>query len=120
MTLLQNFLNKTSDAIQVVDTAGNTIYLNDMASKRLGIPADEAEKYHVTDYEGRFKEPGSWQEHVKQLSENGEMQIEGESLNQQTGEIIPIEVNVKYEVYVAIATKITYSTISKKKVSLQK
>jgi PAS domain S-box-containing protein len=110
MTLLQNFLNKTSDAIQVVDTAGNTIYLNDMASKRLGIPADEAEKYHVTDYEGRFKEPGSWQEHVKQLSENGEMQIEGESLNQQTGEIIPIEVNVKYEViqnkaYIIAATR---------------
>lgn len=97
MTLLQNFLNKTSDAIQVADTKGNIIYLNNTASKRLGIAVDEAPNFHVTDFEASFKEQGSWEKHVNELREIGEMQLEGQNINRETGEVIYVEVSIKLE-----------------------
>lgn len=98
MTLLQSFLNKTSDAIQVADAQGNIIYLNNVASKRHGIPIDSVSEYHVRDFESIFNEPGSWEAHFNELITLGSMQMQTTNFNHETGEEINVEVSIKHEI----------------------
>jgi PAS domain S-box-containing protein len=90
-------LNKTTDAIQVSDEYGNMIYVNDTASKRLGINQSDVKNYHVSDFEKYFSEQSIWDNHLAFLRENNVLNIESVNLNQVTGEEIDVEVNVVYE-----------------------
>jgi PAS domain S-box-containing protein len=97
LELLENFLNKTTDAIQVSDEYGNMIYVNDTASKRLGINQSDVKNYHVSDFEKYFSEQSIWDNHLAFLRENKVFNIESVNNNQFTGEEIDVEVNVVYE-----------------------
>jgi PAS domain S-box-containing protein len=97
LELLENFLNKTTDAIQVSDEYGNMIYVNDTASKRLGINQSDVKNYHVSDFEKYFSEQLIWDNHLAFLRENKVFNIESVNNNQFTGEEIDVEVNVVYE-----------------------
>ena len=97
LQLLERFLDRTTDAIQVSDTNGNMVYVNDSASIRLGIEKDEISKYRVEDFEKFFESKTDWENHVKLIKEQGFFQIESENKNIISGEIIPVEVSVTYE-----------------------
>jgi PAS domain S-box-containing protein len=97
LELLENFLNKTTDSIQVSDEYGNMIYVNDTASKRFGINQSDVKNYHVSDFEKYFSEQSIWDNHLAFLRENNVLNIESVNLNQVTGEEIDVEVNVVYE-----------------------
>jgi PAS domain S-box-containing protein len=97
LVLLENFLNKTTDAIQVSDVQGNMVYINETASKRLGIDQKEIHKHHVSEFEKFFSDNNVWQSHLAFLREHKTFNIESVNINQATGEEVDVEVNVVYE-----------------------
>ena len=97
LLLLENFLNKTTDAIQVSDEFGNMVYVNQTASERLGIQIEDIKKYRVSDFEKYFNDEIVWRDHIEFLKEHGVFNVESVNINQATGEKYDVEVNVVYE-----------------------
>ena len=97
LKLLENFLNKTTDAIQVSDLEGNMIYINETESKRLGIPMNEVSNYNVRDFEKHFVNDQVWLEHIDFIRKNGVFKVELENIHLLTKEKTPVELNVVCE-----------------------
>jgi|GEM_PF-2553767 PAS domain S-box-containing protein len=98
MALLEKFLNRTSDAIQVAEEDGRIVFINLTASNWLGFPPEKAHEYFVKDFAMHFSKPGAWESYVEELKHSGFMQTLGRNRNLSTGEEVSIEANVKYEV----------------------
>lgn len=96
LTLFKNLLNGSSDAVQVAYESGKMFYINDLASEKLAIPTDAIQDYYVKDFETIFKPEGAWERHVNELKKVDFITIEGENVNQSTGEKFPVEVTVKH------------------------
>jgi PAS domain S-box-containing protein len=97
LVLLESFLNKTTDAIQVSDEFGKMVYVNDAASRRLGINQKDISNYHVSDFEAYFRDQNIWQNHIAFLKEQEVFNVESVNINQETGKEIEVEINVVYE-----------------------
>ncbi|MFM7684019.1 MAG: PAS domain S-box protein, partial [Bacteroidota bacterium] len=97
LQLLEKFLDRTTDAIQVSNENGQMIYVNDSAANRLGIAKDEISNYRVEDFEKFFESEEDWKNHVQFLKKEGVFQIESENKNIKTGEITKVEVSMTYE-----------------------
>lgn len=97
LQLLEQFLNAASDAIQVANDEGGIVYVNDSASKRLGIAVEDLYKFKVKDIDHQFKVPGAWEAHLKELKSVGHFSAETKNVNQETGKEIDVEINVKYQ-----------------------
>ncbi|MGY6520390.1 MAG: response regulator [Mongoliitalea sp.] len=89
-------MDNTSDATQVSLENGNLFYINEEASKRLGIDKEEACNYYVWDFEEVFKDQSVWHAHVQELKQIPHMIMEGTNVHQQSGERFPVEVTVKH------------------------
>ena len=98
LTLLEQFLNAASDAVQVADEYGNFVYINKAASERLGIPMEEITKYKVSDIDHQFKDPKDWEAHLEFLKEKGSFSSESVNVNQVTGKTIDVEVYVRFQI----------------------
>lgn len=96
LQLQEQFLNASSDAIQVAGQDGYFVYINQAASDRLGIAAHEIHQYKVSDIDIQFKDPKAWEEHLAFLQEHREFSAETVNVNQKTGESIDVEVKVRY------------------------
>jgi PAS domain S-box-containing protein len=97
LRLLEKFLDRTTDAIQVSDHTGKMIYINDTAANRIGINKTDVDQYRVEDFEQFFKSKHDWERHVNLLREKGTFGVESENKNLKTGEITKVEVSVTYE-----------------------
>lgn len=98
LTLYESFLEQSTDAIQVTDFSGNLIYINKVASERLGIPASESKKYSIVDIEKYFETIESWQTHFLKIKESDGITIETQHLNVTTGKTVPVEISVKHRI----------------------
>lgn len=96
LALLKQLMDNTSDATQVSLENGNLFYINEEASKRLGIPKEEASKYYIWDFEEVFKDHSVWHAHIQELRQIPHMIMEGTNVHQQSGEKFPVEVTVKH------------------------
>lgn len=96
LELLRSLIDNSSDAIQVATEDGNIFYLNEEATKRLGIESNEIGKYKVSDFEKLFEDKLIWEEHVAELKRKDSLILEGLNMNQKTGQTFPVEVTVKY------------------------
>lgn len=97
LTLLNTLLNQLQDSVQVSDEHGNMFYINNEASERLGISANQINEYRVQDFELIFKNnPDAWTQHVEELKQVDSLLLEGLNINQQTGREFPVEVTVKF------------------------
>lgn len=95
LKVLQQLFDKASDGIQISEESGNMYYINEVASKRLGIPKDQVNAYHVWDFEKTFfQNPEAWHEHVKMLEKVGQVITEGAHINQETNVSVPIELTI--------------------------
>ena len=90
--LLENILLNTKDGIQVADMDGKMIYINQVVSERLGIPPNEVQNYHVSDFEPLFKDPINWKQHIEVVREKGTVIIE--STNYHVGSKKDIQVEL--------------------------
>ena len=97
LSLLENFINLSTDALQVADEFGNLVYVNEVASNRLGIANNDIHLYRLEDFEPLFKIPINWENHIKDLKQKEHIIIESVNVNQQTGNLIPVEVTVTYK-----------------------
>ncbi len=93
--LLKEWINQVSDAVQVSDLEGNLVFVNEESSKRMGYSVDELLEMNVRDIEEIFKEEGSWEKHVQELKNKGNLIIEGTNIKRD-GTRFPVEVNVKH------------------------
>jgi len=97
LRLFKDIIDSSSDAIQVGYEDGQLFYVNEVASKRLGISMKECHKYKVQDFEKLFQmNPKAWDIHLKQLKAREYLTIEGENINQANGAIFPVEVTAKF------------------------
>ncbi len=94
--LLINLINRSSEAIQVTDEAGNFIFLNKEAEKRLGFKLSDKPQINIKEVEIVFKGQGAWERHVSLLKKDGNMLLYGINVNQNTGEEFPVEVTANY------------------------
>lgn len=97
LKLLENFLNKSSDAIQVADEFGQMIYINETASTRLGIPVDRLNEYNLNDFETYFQGKNSLSENLVRIKQKGTLNIESENINIISREKTPVEVSMIFE-----------------------
>jgi PAS domain S-box-containing protein len=99
LDLLYSFMNLSQDAIQVSKEDGQLVFINKVASERLGINQIDVEKYFVQDIELIFKDNlNKWDAHVKDLKSNGKQVIYGKNINNNTGEIFYVEVTASYQI----------------------
>jgi len=96
LELLRSLIDNSSDAIQVSTEDGTIFYLNEEATKRLGIDRQDASKFKVSDFEKLFEDKVIWEEHVAELKKTDSLILEGLNKHQKTGETFPVEVTVKY------------------------
>jgi len=96
LSVFLKIFDNISDAIQVNTDEGQLLYVNKVASDRLGISQDKVSDYRVTDYIRTFPTIESWRKHVSELKTIEYLTTEGFNLNQKTGVEFPVEVTVKY------------------------
>ncbi len=97
LKLLQNLIDNSSDAILVARDDGTLIYLNNVASKRLGIGAHEASQYAVYDFELELNSPEKWEKHVQEMkNQSSQVLFYGKNIHRSLGQVIPVEVLVKH------------------------
>ena len=96
LSLLEKFIDLSTDAIQVSDEEGRLVFINETASNRLGIPRDKASDYFVQDFERLFEAKTEWDKHVEELKQKDFIVLEGLNVNQQTGARFPAEITVRY------------------------
>uniref|UniRef100_UPI003F6C16E9 PAS domain S-box protein n=1 Tax=Polaribacter sp. TaxID=1920175 RepID=UPI003F6C16E9 len=96
LQLLKRLFDKSFDSVQVSYENGQLFYINEVASKRLGIKKSEVKNYYVSDFEKIFKNnDNEWKKHVDNLKKVGQVIVEGEHINQNNIHSVPVEVNVK-------------------------
>ncbi len=96
LSLLEQFINLSKDAIQVSDEQGRLVFINDAASERLGISKEEVSNYFVSDFEKRLKDPDAWRLHLEELKKTDHLVFDGLNVNQKTGSNFEAEVTVRY------------------------
>jgi PAS domain S-box-containing protein len=95
LKLLQQIFDKASDGIQIAEESGSLYYVNEIASKRLGIAPNQVSAFHVCDVEKTFlNDKIAWQNHVNQLKKEKKIVFEGEHINQDSGKRIPVELTI--------------------------
>jgi PAS domain S-box-containing protein len=92
--LIENILLNTKDGIQVADITGKMVYINNEVSARLGIPTNEVQKYHVSDFEPLFKDPINWEQHIEVLRKKGIVVIESTNYHVGSNKDIQVELIV--------------------------
>lgn len=97
LRLLESFLNHSTDGLQVSNLKGQLIYINESASRRLGIPQSDIQNYTVFDFESVFKTEQDWLNHLEEIKVKDILILEGRNVNQVTRQIIPVEVSVRYQ-----------------------
>lgn len=98
LNLLEKFIDRTNDSIQVANEQGQLVYINQKASERLGINPENIEGYSVMDFENTIGDKEKWNKHLEELKSKQSLQIEGVNKNQKTNEFIDVEVNLNYEI----------------------
>ncbi len=96
LELFKTLINNTSDAIQVSKENGQLVYINNEASKRLGIATQDASKFKIKDFETNFKNDKDWYQHVSKVRRKDSLIIEGENINLNTNIKFPVEVTVRF------------------------
>ncbi|WP_338760828.1 PAS domain S-box protein [Bernardetia sp. ABR2-2B] len=94
--LLQTLINNTSDAVQVSDTEGKFVYMNEVGLNRLGLQGEDITNYTTADVESMFKEEGIWQKHVEEVKAVDTFIVKSTNINKTTGREFPVEVSIKY------------------------
>ncbi len=92
---IEQFIDFTTDAIQVSNLEGQFAYINQMASQRLGISRAECHKYNITDVETVFNHKSAWKKNIAQLKQCGYLNSEGSNMDQSTGVLFPVEVTMR-------------------------
>jgi PAS domain S-box-containing protein len=95
--LLESFLQKSSDGIQVTDQTGSIVYMNHVSCERLGVNEQTYHQLHVSDFEPYFSGPGVWERHFDEMRFKKTIQIETININKFTGQKFDVEISANYQ-----------------------
>ena len=95
VNLLRHLIDKSGEAVQVTSEDGIMLYINETGAERLGQKVDDLMGKYVGEVERMFVNRKEWDDHVKELKENGPLIIEGRHMKKD-GTIFPIEANAFY------------------------
>jgi PAS domain S-box-containing protein len=94
--MLKIWMDFSNDAIHVANESGALVFVNKVATERIGFTQEELLSKNVRDIEGIFKQsPGLWDEHVRDLKVKKSMLMEGQILRKD-GTTFPVEVSIRY------------------------
>lgn len=94
LQFFEKFIKNSNDGLQVCDSKGNMIYMNNESCKRLNIDPEDVHRYKVGDFEPLFLEEGAWEKHMEELRTKDRLLIRSIHINQQDRTEIPVEVSV--------------------------
>ena len=97
--LFQHLIGNSVDAIQIARSDGHLFYLNDTASKRLGIEGIEAQNHSVLEFQKFFKTQEQWDAHVEDLKLNPNQSYESWHEHIVTGNRTAVETSIRYIEY---------------------
>lgn len=92
---LVEWLNESSEAVQVSNEKGQLVFVNREAARRLGKEPEQLMGRPVSDVESIFEEDGAWEAHVNELKSCSKMILEGVH-KREDGSSFPVEASVKY------------------------
>lgn len=95
--LLRKFIEKTNDAIQVVDESGQLIYLNEKAIDRLGFSGLNYKEHFVWEFEPKFSNITNWREHFDELKLKGSVNMISQNINFELGDKIDVDLSLNWE-----------------------
>ncbi|MCF8408968.1 MAG: PAS domain S-box protein [Crocinitomicaceae bacterium] len=95
--LLENFLNKSSDGIQVTNYTGQIVYMNHVSCERFGVNEQTFDQLNVRDFEPYFSPPGVWESHFEDLRSKKSIQIETININKFTGQKFEVEISANFQ-----------------------
>ncbi len=96
LLLFRNLLNKSNDAITVLDPAtGRFLMANDKACSDLGYERSELLTMRTLDVEASFPSQAAWDAHVNEVKSKGHLILEGMN-RRKDGTLFPVEVNVTH------------------------
>jgi PAS domain S-box-containing protein len=125
LTLFQNLINNSSDALQVSYESGELVYINKTASDDLGISIEECENYKVKDYDLRFKKDKAWEDFIITLKKVDHLTLESTHKHISNNAEFPVETTVKriqigeIAFIVANSRNVTERKIQERQIKLQ-
>jgi PAS domain S-box-containing protein len=125
LTIFQNLINNSSDALQVCYESGELVYINKTASDDLGIPIENCTDYKVNDYDLYFKKNNTWEQFINTLKKVDHLTIESTHQNIIHKTEFPVETTVKrieigeIAFIVANSRNVTERKFQERKIKLQ-
>jgi PAS domain S-box-containing protein len=116
LKLFYSLIDNSAESIQISFENGQLIYVNKIASERLGISSAELNNFNVKDYEKTLENDTLWNEHLSFLKNNKSIVVEGENINQKTGKSFAAETTVQH----LIIDEIGYNVASTRDISKRK
>jgi len=116
LKLFHSLIDNSAESIQISFENGQLIYVNKIASERLGISSAELNNFNVKDYEKTLDNDALWNEHLSFLKNNKRLVVEGENINQKTGKSFAAETTVQH----MIIDDIGYNVASTRDISKRK
>jgi len=94
---LRWLVDRVNDGIQVVDSNGRIVYLNDVAKMRLGLDHNDAQSHYVWEFQPFFTGSDSWKKHFEEMAVLKNNIVDTKHYNAITGEEIDVAIGVSYE-----------------------
>lgn len=95
LKVLEFLFDQSSDAVQISKASGELFYINQVASKILGIPKNNANKHSILEFEKKFKNNiNLWKKYINTVEEKRELIVESKNINQHNKKVIPVEITV--------------------------
>ena len=94
---LVEWLNESSEAVQVSNEAGELVFVNHEAARRLGASREELTGKYIGEIEKLFQKKEDWKKHVEEMKQKGSMLTTGYH-KKKNGQTFPVEASVKYHV----------------------
>jgi PAS domain S-box-containing protein len=94
---LRWLVDKVNDGIQIIDSNGRIVYLNDIAKMRLGIDHNDSQSHYVWEFQPFFTGSDSWKKHFAEMAVLKNNIVDTKHYNAITGEGIDVAIGVSYE-----------------------
>lgn len=92
LSLFQNLIDNTHDAVHILQKDGTLVYVNKVAARHLGITPGEPLNYYIGDVDEAYRDPKKWEERVEHIQKDSFVSFERIRKDKSTGRQFMAEV----------------------------